>query len=324
MNVTIFKVYLDESGIDKPDVCTVAGFIGGIPALDQLAKRWKKVLDHFKVPEFHAIQFYAPAHKIALSTTNPYRGWSNTKRRLFIDSLLKVIEERNVFFIGTGVDSVAFQNRSEEEKRHLTGGLYEGIGRKWTSSGKPTAPYFLALRSVIETAAIRTPDNGKVCFVMSEQNEYEFCALKMYRQLLDSGKMENKDRLGEPMVFATPKRFRQLQAADLAAYHLCQVARERRHSAPVKPKGIFRRLTKTCADPKDLRFVTKEALDKLCERFQKNKQQVDELGMLRRTRLRTKVSHAPSLCTVIGTVHADGSFHPGTDLDILEDQQDQT
>ena len=74
--VVMFVGYFDESGItDDSEVCAIAGFMGGPPAMNNLAKKWDKVLAHYdvRVP-FHSVQFYAPPDEIKASTTNPFRG----------------------------------------------------------------------------------------------------------------------------------------------------------------------------------------------------------------------------------------------------------
>src|ERR1700685_2096963 len=74
--VVMFVGYFDESGItDDSEVSAIAGFMGGPPAMNNLAKKWDKVLAHYdvRVP-FHSVQFYAPPDEIKASTTNPFRG----------------------------------------------------------------------------------------------------------------------------------------------------------------------------------------------------------------------------------------------------------
>jgi hypothetical protein len=316
MNVAVFTTYLDESGIDRPEVCAVAGFLGGIPAQTSLVRRWKKVLAHYRVTvPFHSHEFYAPPHKIKLSTTNPYRGWSNKKRRRFISDLLGVIESHNVFLIGCGIDSVAFHNRTEDERRALTGGVFNAMKKTWRHQGKPNAPYFYALRATIEFAGTRTVNaeepNPLVMFVMSEQNEYERGAMQMYRNLLDMNPpLPYRGVLGEPMTFATHKRLPQLQAADLAAYHIYQYSRERRVDRHAGPGRILKRLLKCMASLDDVRFVTAESLKRVCANFEAKKEEADKLRHLRLTRLRVKASHEPTECQIIGRVSEEGTFHP--------------
>jgi hypothetical protein len=315
MNVAVFTTYLDESGIDRAGACAVAGFLGGIPAQSNLGRKWKKILAHYHVSgPFHSHEFYAPPNKIKLSTTNPYRGWSNKRRRRFISDLLQVIEDQNIVLMGCGVDSIAFHNRTEDERRAMTGGVFNAMRKTWAHQGKPSAPYFLALRATIEFAGARTvlaeESNPLAMFVMSEQNEYERGAMQMYRNLLDMNPpLPYRKVLGEPMTFATHKRLPQLQAADLAAYHIYQYSCERRVDRYAEPGRVLKRLLKCKASPEDVRFVTAESLERICSKFKAKKDEADKQGHLRLTRLRVKASHEPGECRIIGRVSEEGTFH---------------
>jgi hypothetical protein len=315
MQVTMYQTYFDESGIDKPDVCVVAGFLGGISAHTVLANKWKVIMRAYKVPVFHAIQFYAPAEKIRLSTTNPFRGWSKLKRDMFVSDIMKAIEEANIFPIGCGVDSVAFQNRTLEERHGLTGGVFDSMRRKWSYQGKPSAPYFLALRGAIECAGFRVTEaeepNALVSFIMSEQNEYERGAMLMYSHLLKmQPPLPIRDALVEPMIFEPPANRAQLQAADFVAYHLYRYVKERRVNRNAIGSPILRRLVRLAASQHDLKFVTAEALETLCSRFQHRRNEAEQIRQLKLSRLRCKVSHKREECTITGRVDAGGNFLP--------------
>jgi hypothetical protein len=310
-----YRTYFDESGIDKPDVCVVAGFLGGGNAHIVMADKWKAILRAYKVPAFHAVQFYAPAGKIKLSTTNPYRGWSKLKRDMFITGLMKAIEDANIFPVGCGVDSVAFQNRTQEERYGLTGGVFNFMNRKWAYQGKPSAPYFLALRGAIECAGFRVMEaeepNSLVSFIMSEQNEYQRGAVLMYSRLLTmQPPLPIKDALVEPMVFESPVNCVQLQGADFVAYHLYQYVKERRTNPKAAGSPLLRRLLRCAASLEDLKFVTADALDKLCSRFQHRKDEAEQMRQLKLSRLRCKIGHKRAECTITGRVDAEGKFLP--------------
>ncbi len=315
MQVVMYQTYFDESGIDKADACVVAGFLAGIPAFTVLRGAWDKVLQRYKVPDFHSVQFYAPASKIKKSTTNPYRGWSKMKRDMFIDALMKAIELANVFLVGCGVDSIAFHNRSQEERHMLTGGVFNAMSKKWTYQGKPSAPYFLAMRGAIECAGIMTEKaeepNSTVSFIMSKQNEYERGAMLMYDYLLDmKPPLPFRQVLLKPVAFESPKDRAELQAADLAAYHLYQYVKERRINPDAIGTELLRRIVRCARNLEDLAFVTAGALDKLCFGFQCRRDEADKLRHLKLTRLRVKASHEPSECKIIGTVDESGKFCP--------------
>lgn len=315
MQVTMFQTYFDESGIDKPDVCVVAGFMGGIPAHNVLSVNWSSVLRRYKVSSFHSVQFYAPPDKIMKSTTNPYRGWSQMKRTMFISDLMKAIEEANIFLVGCGVDSIAFHNRTQEERYGLTGGVFDSMRRKWSYQGKPSAPYFLALRGAIECAGFRVQlaeeRNPRVSFIMSEQNEYERGAMLMYGKLLDmQPPLPIREVLVKPIIFEPPNDRAPLQAADLAAYQLYQYVKVRRTNPKAIGTQLLRRLLRCAASLEDLRFVTSDALEKLCSRFQYRRDEAEKFRQLKLSRLRCKISHKREECKIIGRVDEAGSFLP--------------
>ena len=123
--VIMFGGYFDESGIsDDSEVTLIAGFLGEQPALTRIGKAWNRVLERYdvKVP-FHAIEIYAPPEKIKLSQSNPYKGWSNTKRKNYVKDIIGVLRKYNARLVVTLVDSVFFRSRSEDERKWMTGGV---------------------------------------------------------------------------------------------------------------------------------------------------------------------------------------------------------
>jgi hypothetical protein len=228
---------------------------------------------------------------------------------------MKAIEEANIFPIGCGVDSIAFQNRTLEERHGLTGGVFDSMRRKWSYQGKPSAPYFLALRGAIECAGFRVTEaeepNSLVSFIMSEQNEYERGAMLMYSHLLKmQPPLPIRDALVEPMVFESPANRAQLQAADFVAYHLYQYVKVRRTHKNAIGTPLLRRLLRCAASLEDLKFVTAGALDTLCSRFQHRKNEAEQMRQLRLSRLRCRINHKREECTITGRVDADGKFLP--------------
>jgi hypothetical protein len=312
--IITFGGYFDESGItEDSEVCAVAGFLGGPPAMHRLAKEWKKVLRHYGLTgPFHSIQFYAPPEKIKASTNNPYRGWSNTRRKKFISDLIAVLRKGNLMLIGMGVDAVAFRSRSKDERRWLTGGSPNVMNPdKWKVQGKPSSPYHFALRVVVETCGTRTPDGDMVHVCMSEQNQYEGFAMELYRAILDrQPPFEFRPRLDDSITFGSHEKYPQLQAADLAAYHLYQFGIERRLDPKAEPTGTFRRLYLLSMDSDNSKFADAESIERICLGFKKKRDAAAVQAALRRTRLRVKVSHDPESCEILGTVDASGTFHP--------------
>ena len=316
--ITMFGGYFDESGIgDDSEVTVIAGFMGGPHALGRVGKEWNKVLDRYgvKVP-FHAIEFYAPPDKIKTSRSNPYRGWSQTKRNRYIDDLIAVLRKYSIRLIVNMVDSVAFRSRSEDERKWMTGGVPNVMNPQKWRLGKANSPYHFALRVVVECCAVRTPDGDKVHIVMSEQNQYEGYALELYRAMLETNPpLESCDKLDDSMTFGSHKKFPQLQAADLACYHFYQWGVEKRLNPDAVEPRTLRRIIMLADHRDDMKFADAESIQRICERFGRLRADAERSAHLRRTRLRVKASHNPSDCVVLGTVDELGNYHqaaPGT------------
>jgi hypothetical protein len=218
----MFKSYMDETGINDGDrYCTVAGYVGLADVLDRIERDWEFVLGEFKVPYFHALEFYGE------DKNGFYTNWKDGKRRAFIDALFDCLKNRAVSLFGASIDVEVFNSLTEDERRYLTGGQYNGF--KWISQGAPTKPYFVPFQVVlIGSATLITP--GDVLYpVMSRQEEYKMHALKLYEMILDSDPpLQCRNRLADDMVFSNPQKVVELQAADLGAYWLGKMLRHSR------------------------------------------------------------------------------------------------
>jgi len=305
--------YFDESGItDTSEVTVIAGFLGGPPALNLIGKSWNKVLRRYDVTvPFHAIEFYAPPAKIRLSTSNPYRGWSKTRRRNFINDLIGVLRKYNAPLIVNLVDAVAFRACSEDERKWMTGGIPNVMNPQKWRLGKANSPYHFALRVIVECCAARTGDKDKVHIVMSEQNQYEGYALELYKAILAAKpSLDFVDKLDDSMTFGSHKTYPQLQAADLACYHFYQYGLERRVNPQAEGSRALKQLLSLVGNRSDLKFGDAQSIERICSRFGALRSEAAHSAHLRRTRLRVKVSHDPSDCQILGTVDESGNFHP--------------
>ena len=311
--VVMFGGYFDESGIsDEADVTLVAGFLGGPPAMQRIGKEWNRVLRRYGVTvPFHAIEFYAPPEKIKFSTSNPYRGWSKTKRSNYEKALIGVLRKYNAHLVVSLVDAVCFRSRTEDERKWMTGGVQNTMNlRKWRL-GSPNSPYHFALRTAVECCAVRTPDGDKVHIIMSEQNLYEGYALALYRAILETQPpIDASERLDDSMTFGSHRKYPQLQAADFVCYHFYQFGLERRLNSEAMGSKTFRKVLGLVQNDEDLKFADAESIERICARYAAKVQAAERSAHLRRTRLRVKVSHDPSECQVLGTVDASGTFHP--------------
>src|SRR5579872_308848 len=205
-----FKSYLDETGIQSQDpYCVIAGYVGNIAEWKNVEHDWRFVIDEFKVPYFHALEFYGDDEK--------YKDWKSGKRSAFINALFDCIRDHEVWLVTSAVDVPAFRLLTEDERRYVTGGMHNGI--KWKKMGAPNKPYFVPFHECVLQAAKYVPEHDLLYPIMSRQDQYEMKALELYDMMLDSDPaLKCRPKLADDMIFSNPKCVPQLQAADLAAY----------------------------------------------------------------------------------------------------------
>jgi hypothetical protein len=203
---------MDETGLQRHDpYCVIAGYVGDVREWDTVERKWKFVLEDFKVAYFHSLEFYGNDEK------KLYVGWKPSKRLAFQNALIDCLRDSKVWLISSAVDVQVFMSLTEDERRYLTGGLHNGF--KWKKQGAPNKPYFVPFHETVIQAASHTPVGEKVLPIMSWQEQYEPKALELYRMMLDSDPpMQCRPKLGEDMAYSDHKSVRPLQAADLAAY----------------------------------------------------------------------------------------------------------
>jgi hypothetical protein len=217
---------MDETGISEGDrYCTVAGYVGLADAWSRIEHDWNFVLDQFKVPYFHAMEFYGE------DKNNFYTNWTESKRRAFINALFDCLKNRAVSLFGASIDVDVFNSLTEDERRYLTGGQHNGI--KWVAQGAHTKPYFVPFQVVvINSANYITP--GDVLYpVMSRQEEYKMHALKLYDMIISSDPpLDCRNRLADDMVFSNPQKVAELQVADLGTYWIGKLLRHGKRGWP--------------------------------------------------------------------------------------------
>lgn len=102
----LFTLYCDESydgnppgnqrkGAHAPTLYAVGGFLGAENVWSRVEPRWQEVNRRWKVPRFHAAHLNCATHE--------YEGWSHEDRRIYSDSILKVIREGGAALHGFAV-----------------------------------------------------------------------------------------------------------------------------------------------------------------------------------------------------------------------------
>jgi hypothetical protein len=208
----MFKFYADETGIQFNDrYCTIAGYVGNVAQWEGVEHDWKFVLEEFKIPYFHALEFYGSDRK--------YRSWSKGKRNAFINLLMDCLRDHEIRVLGSSVDVQVFNSLTLDERHYLTGGFHNGM--KWKYQGSPSKAYFLPFHNVLQQSTKYVADGSFMYPVMSRQDQYEMKALELYERMLDGYPAPKcRAKWADDMIFSDPKRVVQLQAADMAAYWL--------------------------------------------------------------------------------------------------------
>ena len=317
--VMIVKCFFDETGILPNDKVTIiAGFMGSPTAMNKLDKKWKATLKRFgvKVP-FHSKEFFAPRAKTKLSKKNPYAGWSNTKRKRFVNALYRLIADRELRLKAVAIDSIHFRSKTEAERRYLTGGRWFVMEpEKWLLSGKPASPYHFAFRIIVESCGMSVGRGDRVHIIMSTQDNFEGYAVALYQAILDrKPPFKFRQHLEDSIMYASHVKYAQLQAADFAAYWIKQIAIKRRADPDYSGTEEEKRFLDLRWEVSDTQFATAKSIDQLCVRYSQRRKETDHMALLRRTSLRRPIIHDPKSCRIIGRVDEAGNYRqPGRSI----------
>jgi hypothetical protein len=260
--LAMIQAHLDESGIhDGAGVCTIAGYFGGPGQWKDLGGDWVRIIKHYRVPEFHAKQFWGRTPEGG--RVGPYRGWSDSKADTFLDQLVSTIEScEKLHPISSTVVMESFKKLSHNQRRFLTGA--ELVNGKFRGTGCPSKPYFLPFQICITDAADHAPVGGRAHFFFDFNKQFKGYALDLFA-LLKKQDIEVKSRIGD-IDFPTGLQAPQLQAADLFCYQSYQFALKRAVNPTEKPSPLVRRLVRgtllqadTFLDDKGLSLLLKDA-----------------------------------------------------------------
>ena len=208
--------YADESGMhEDPLFFVLAGYIASPRQWGFFCKDWQKVLDSFDVPAFHAKDFFQLKAK---QLHEQYSNWPEDKNRQFISELSRAINSYRLYPIGCAVDVRAFNNFTIGERRYLTGGNWNAKKGRFTTSGKPSAPYLAAFHYYVRAALDRTPDKAKLHLVFDYQNVMKSKARQtFYEMAVLPSLVKGSEKLDSINYLYSPDK-PQLQAADLFTY----------------------------------------------------------------------------------------------------------
>ena len=211
--VALFSAHLDETGTDGNSPYTVvAGAVAIAPQWDKLEAAWRRMLDNAKVSAYHWKQFH-DGH-------DDFVGWSEFKRKRFVEKQERIINRNTVFRVSVGVEGAAHA----EVKQRMKG----------VKGFRPESDYSLCLRylmfSTSEQLAKIDPDHR--LSILVEDGPYASGAMETYQHVAAmTGKWKPAKHAHRLAGFASaPKGARlSLEAADyLAGEELTRMLRAKR------------------------------------------------------------------------------------------------
>jgi Protein of unknown function (DUF3800) len=209
-------VYADESGIhDKTgvslgsEVTAIAGYVARKRDWDIVTRRWKTALRKYKVEVFHMSGYWR--HE------PPYDKWTDTKRKRFLRTLIRIARDNTWFAIGGMVPT---KDWNEQLPAEIKGG---GLGGR-LSFDHPYhfcfqmffARFMNVLTTEIDKRFEQQKFREKVAFVFEQQQQFEEIATAGFHIIKDVVDPEN--RLSS-LTFGSKEDYIPLQAADLLAFY---------------------------------------------------------------------------------------------------------
>jgi len=216
----MINVYMDASGThDDSHNCIIGGYWGNVDAWTQFEEAWSAILASEGIDEFHASVFWFRHGESGEIRKKPYQGWNHDRDHSFINRLLEVIEDVEIYPFAIGVLNADWQTFPDLYKPLLTGQtiLTSQTSRKYAQRH---LPQLFALTTVVIRIMAYVEQPIRVHFVFD--NDDHKGDLK---RAFDGAKELIRFRSGEPLVsrmgalvFDDSKIATPLQAADLLAY----------------------------------------------------------------------------------------------------------
>lgn len=115
--MVVLKAYLDSSGEEQDSqhkVCSLAGYITTTNKWRKFEKLWKQRLTDYKVPYLHMKEFahYRPPFDIFKDNES---NKEKPERKLFLQSLINIMEDTNLMGIGSVVRLEALDKFNKEK-----------------------------------------------------------------------------------------------------------------------------------------------------------------------------------------------------------------
>jgi hypothetical protein len=272
----MLKFYMDESGIGKnPDerVCSVAGFVAQSSAWRGFQKQWLEILEDYSIDEFHSKEFWARHTDGGLA--GKYRTWSFDRANKFITNLAELIVSYNPYLLGSVIKLSDFFSYQLKQRQYLTGADYRVDTRKFITSGKPKAAYFVPFQVVtIKGLELGTSIGEKCHFVFDEQNEFSPLAATRIAEMKRFPDNSHFLKYWGDTVFSNSVTVHPLQAADLATFCCKEYYKCKMYGTPLilggravkTPLEVFRFLLEELKPKVKLFDLEKKEMDNLLSR----------------------------------------------------------
>ena len=248
----------------------MSGYVSGAADWASFRTAWNLVLE--TVPGlvatgFHAKDFFPkPARE---SEHSPYRRLSPLERLAFLWRLVGVIDAHDLIPVNVAVDIPAFRSFDIDERRFLTGGRFrlhlESGSTKWTSSGAPLQPYFVAFHDFLEAVDDLVDEDATIHFMFDRQKQYQSRASDAFQE-----EVENREQRGKMGRFRGPEFGKSgeeppLQAADLLAYVVNSwLSQDDKYQVQPERGLVLDALLRKC---NDVRIHSREAMRHLLDLF---------------------------------------------------------
>jgi hypothetical protein len=196
------------------EVAGVMGYVSRQEDWEHFNDEWQSVLNPNGVEVFHMSEFVDKLNG-PKDPDWPYHGWDDTRRDSFIRALIGVALDHAWFAVG------GFLNVRD----------YDTVSPDWLKIDNDHPYYFCfqlffdALLPLIEqTSEPQLPPEEQIAFFFDQHRQFEDQATKAFH--LIKALRDTKDRFGT-ISFATKRKYKPLQAADMLAYIVRQAQARR-------------------------------------------------------------------------------------------------
>jgi hypothetical protein len=223
-------VYADESGThDKrglqlgSEVTVVAGYIATKSDWDVFTRRWRTALKKFKVGVFHMSELSA------WQKHAPYNTWSETKRKRFLKTLIKIARDNTHYAIGGMVSTKDYNTILPDEVKAGIGSFVLNAPYHFCFQMLFVKFYDLLVGEVDSHYRKFGKDGEKVAFVFEQQEEYEPIAHSSFAAIKKRVDIDNRFA---SLTFAASECYEPLQAADLLAFYARRILTHKMQGRP--------------------------------------------------------------------------------------------